>query len=901
MKLRRILAGILTGAMVVSGLPALDFGTVSAKAENVALEGRSEASDEPSVETADTIMVEVPDPATEMTPKDAVLLNGGEFDLAPSTLEPMEGSEEGYQISDEGITGQVKFPNEKEGNRVFNITGKRSFLMHMQLFVPKRLEGGAVQSIIGKMDKQYGLQITDSVLKMFGYFDLDAGNSNWYEVTCDITDPSWYGKWHDVVGIYDGTEGKFVLYVDGVRSVPTPDYADRIGALKESTSSVFTIGYNEEKSPDRQKFTGRTKDIKMFIQQEGEESFIGWKEAVESLTDAEAVQDAFNEVLKDETPDLFIGVVPPSYEVTETKWMDESGKELPEGASFDPYEDYTVQVKVQAKDGTDFQFEDDVKGQINGLAAEATLSADKKTLTMTYAFQGQERPFEALGNYLDWMNDEVTNEDESGKRKYTKASWNAMVAVHEEAVELYNGGEAEDKAEEYVSKLAELRAAVEDLDLAAENCECEIGEITEPANGSEFQLTVDADQPKTEALPGTRVTCSSDCMVEGHTGKEPTMAYALDSSVQNTADGSIDAEKRTLTVKKPGAVGVKLTATLGNATKTIKIKYTVVGAPMSPDDKNEAGSLVAGAGTDYPAADKDLYSKENWDAFQAALKRLEEVVSSDASTAQDLQAAKEALNEAVAKLKGEAVKNVANAAKDAEELQKGGQKEYPADLWNAFTTAYANATAAESVLAAKKPAELKKIVSDLKAAKDALVNYKPGAPAPTVKVGDKEEAPTGTYVVTDVDKKTVKLEAGLKNAKGKVTIPATVDVKGTAYKVTAIGKKAFANRKGLKNVIIGGNVTSIETEAFSGCTAMTAVTLGENVSTIGKKAFYNCKKLKTVTVSGKKAPKIQKNAFKKTAPKVTVKAKKIKKKKDKNAMLAKMKKPGGMSKKSVAK
>ena len=126
------------------------------------------------------------------------------------------------------------------------------------------------------------------------------------------------------------------------------------------------------------------------------------------------------------------------------------------------------------------------------------------------------------------------------------------------------------------------------MDLAAENCECEIGEITEPANGSEIQLTVDADQPKTEALPGTRVTCSSDCMVEGHTGKEPTMAYALDSSVQNTADGSIDAEKRTLTVKKPGAVGVKLTATLGNATKTIKIKYTVVGAPMSPDEIGRA-------------------------------------------------------------------------------------------------------------------------------------------------------------------------------------------------------------------------------------------------------------------------------------------------------------------------
>ncbi len=79
------------------------------------------------------------------------------------------------------------------------------------------------------------------------------------------------------------------------------------------------------------------------------------------------------------------------------------------------------------------------------------------------------------------------------------------------------------------------------------------------------------------------------------------------------------------------------------------------------------------------------------------------------------------------------------------------------------------------------------------------------------------------------------------NAKNKttVTIPASVTINGKKYKVTAIGKKAFAN-----------------------CTKLKKVTIPSGVKTIGKEAFYKCKSLKTVKIKSKKLKSVGKNAFK---------------------------------------
>ncbi|MBQ9983151.1 MAG: leucine-rich repeat protein [Lachnospiraceae bacterium] len=103
-----------------------------------------------------------------------------------------------------------------------------------------------------------------------------------------------------------------------------------------------------------------------------------------------------------------------------------------------------------------------------------------------------------------------------------------------------------------------------------------------------------------------------------------------------------------------------------------------------------------------------------------------------------------------------------------------------------------------------------------------------------------------------------------KNKKQKnIVIPATVNINGYTFKVTAINSKAFYNNKKLKSV-----------------------TIGANVKTIGKKAFMNCKKLNKITVQSKVVTSVKSQAFKNinkkakiTLPKMTNKKfKKYKKK-----------------------
>lgn len=91
-----------------------------------------------------------------------------------------------------------------------------------------------------------------------------------------------------------------------------------------------------------------------------------------------------------------------------------------------------------------------------------------------------------------------------------------------------------------------------------------------------------------------------------------------------------------------------------------------------------------------------------------------------------------------------------------------------------------------------------------------------------------DTATKNTYVVTA--KGSTVAYKGTKNKKvKKITIPSTVTINGTTYKVTSIASGAFKNNKKL-----------------------TKVTVGSNVQSIGKKAFYGCKKLKTIVIKSKK-------------------------------------------------
>ena len=90
----------------------------------------------------------------------------------------------------------------------------------------------------------------------------------------------------------------------------------------------------------------------------------------------------------------------------------------------------------------------------------------------------------------------------------------------------------------------------------------------------------------------------------------------------------------------------------------------------------------------------------------------------------------------------------------------------------------------------------------------------------------------------------------------KLTIPATVKVKGVTYKVTAISDKAFKGNKKLTTVTIGSNVTKIGKEAFSGCKNLKKITVtAGKLKTISKNAFKGINKKATITVKGTKKAK----------------------------------------------
>lgn len=171
--------------------------------------------------------------------------------------------------------------------------------------------------------------------------------------------------------------------------------------------------------------------------------------------------------------------------------------------------------------------------------------------------------------------------------------------------------------------------------------------------------------------------------------------------------------------------------------------------------------------------------------------------------------------------------------------------------------------------------------------------------------GKKEDAQyvinKNTYKITNNTKKTVTFVKTTSKSK-TIKIPATVNINGEKYKVTAVAANAMKGNKRVTKIVIGSNVTcigkkafykctflktitipakvkTIGESAFNGCKKLTKVILGKGITKIGKKAFYNCKKLKNITIKSKKLNSVGKYAFKGIANQATIKCpgKKLKK------------------------
>lgn len=107
----------------------------------------------------------------------------------------------------------------------------------------------------------------------------------------------------------------------------------------------------------------------------------------------------------------------------------------------------------------------------------------------------------------------------------------------------------------------------------------------------------------------------------------------------------------------------------------------------------------------------------------------------------------------------------------------------------------------------------------------------------------------------------------ISNYRYKIT-NANISGKGT---VAITGVKSSSVKKKLKSITvsdsikIGGKtfkVTEVGKSAFASCAKATSAKIGKNVKKIGEKAFYNCKKLKKITVTATGLKSVGKNALK---------------------------------------
>ena len=116
----------------------------------------------------------------------------------------------------------------------------------------------------------------------------------------------------------------------------------------------------------------------------------------------------------------------------------------------------------------------------------------------------------------------------------------------------------------------------------------------------------------------------------------------------------------------------------------------------------------------------------------------------------------------------------------------------------------------------------------------------------TTKVVTVKTVRKNRYVITS--KSTVRYKSPVSKKITSIKIPKNVKIKGKTYRVTAIGKKAFA-----------------------GCSKLKKVTIKAPIKKIGKYAFYNCKKLKTIRIYSKKLTKsnVLTGAFKGISKKAT--------------------------------
>ena len=151
---------------------------------------------------------------------------------------------------------------------------------------------------------------------------------------------------------------------------------------------------------------------------------------------------------------------------------------------------------------------------------------------------------------------------------------------------------------------------------------------------------------------------------------------------------------------------------------------------------------------------------------------------------------------------------------------------------------------------------LKKAQEEEKKAKEELQKLKD---AMTLKTGDTITVKGVTYRVTNAEAKTAEAYGVVNKNQKHIEVAATVKIKGSTCKVTAIADQAFAGMKKATKAVIGKNVSKIGKKAFNGDGKLKSITVkSRKLKTVGKLALKGINKKAVIRI-----PKSKKKAYRK--------------------------------------
>lgn len=708
-------------------------------------------------------------------------------------------------VKDGGVLafqGRLTAPNNGANNDKFDVSGDTPMVLRTKVKLNNKTD--EVVNILGKMDSQYGIQVDGANDRVILYC-CDA-QDKWPEVQYKYDADTFWGEWHDIALVYTGTNMQ--LYVDGKAGEATPGRVNASDGyqvvFKSYASSIFTIGYNTEKSTNHEadgngvkystldQVDGKIADIKLYK----------GTDYSEGLTKS---YDEIKAALEKVAPDADISAIP--YTAV-TTWS-ANGTALEKDAKFAGETVYTATTVYTAPSG--FKFTDISKPSVDG--ATVTISADGKTMTVTKEFPRTAKIVCScvVGEITGVADQTIALGVEDSKTVTLSAkaqvTGDCKVEGHDGTVNYTytvtdagtTGATVEDNA---VTVTAAGTAKVKvTATLASDATKTSTKEITLTVTTNKASAE---DKAKLAAeIASVKDLKEADYTEESYADLKNALAKA------NTLKDKTDVSKAEI------EDAIKA---ISDAKKGLKTKVAA--------KKEELNSLLTAVYDDL-MANGNKYTVASYNNAVTVYKAVKDVPGKDGVTVAELEKAIKDLNDAKDALvlqetaDLEKVKENASAAlKNAEEIADAGQKDYEAASWKAFDAAY---KALKNAPADADKATLESLTLALRNAQAALKKAETPAPevtldAPKVKAAKAKVTRTGVVVNVTVE--------AVKDA-ASYDVYRVVKGKATKVGTTAAGKTTVKDKKAVKGASYYAVAVSKDGKAVSKAGAAVAVKLAK--------------------------------------------------------------------------